>query len=319
MSVSPQYPIVEVPFGLRTALTAIPKPPEEPEKPLFPIYPALPPLLTRGIVCWLLLVLFGGFWLMDQHLELAATLLAVTGVLGILWCKRRGRRRYTARVAQYEVDFTHYLNYPERQAAYKAELAHYACPETVPLYRKQQVASLLQTVSLPIYPIPAEEFIPRQGRSETSFLPYLQEYFGGEVIHTECRIPVDDPRLNTSWYYPDFIYQDASGLCIDIEIDEPYVLDTKKPIHYQGVDDARNAYFLRKNWVVVRFTEEQVVRYPKQCCKELAELIFSLNERHYAAKFFRSLIPMAQWSQPQALAQARADARNRYLSLLPKA
>ncbi|RPD43758.1 hypothetical protein DNI29_23140 [Hymenobacter sediminis] len=279
----------------------------------------LPPLFTPGIVGWLLVLVFGGLWLLDQHLELAAALLTGIAFLAILWCNRQARRRYSAQVAQYELDFDQYLTYPERQAAYEEALRQYACPDTLPLYRKQQVASLLRSISLPLYAIPSDEEVPRQGRSEAYFLAYLQQYFGQETIHAQCRVPVDDPRLATAWYYPDFVYWDATGLRIDIEIDEPYTLRTKEPIHYQGQDDTRNAYFLRKNWVVVRFTEEQVVRYPKQCCKELAELIFSVNETHYAAKFFsQRLPPVAQWSQQQALGQARADTRNTYLSLLSR-
>jgi very-short-patch-repair endonuclease len=65
-------------------------------------------------------------------------------------------------------------------------------------------------------------------------------------------------------YSADFILVHSSGLSIDIEIDEPYVGNTKAPHHCidQGKDDIRNQFFTSNNWVVIRFSEKQAVKYP---------------------------------------------------------
>ena len=46
------------------------------------------------------------------------------------------------------------------------------------------------------------------------------------------------------YYYPDFTFIcDETRLHIDIEIDEPYSLPDKKPIHYVGIDEWQNESF----------------------------------------------------------------------------
>lgn len=67
----------------------------------------------------------------------------------------------------------------------------------------------------------------------------------------------------------------TSSLSIDIEIDEPYVGNTKAPHHCidQGKDDIRNEFFTNGNWVVIRFSEKQVVKYPRSCCKVIASVV----------------------------------------------
>ena len=157
---------------------------------------------------------------------------------------------------------------------------------------------------------------PAQGLSEPAFAEQLRRYFGAEHIRTGCRVPVHDSQLRADWFYPDFIYHDATGLTINIELDEPYALRDRTPIHCHGQDRARNAYFVRQRWVVVRFTEEQAVRQPALCCQELAALISTLNRRHYAVRLIPdSLRPQPAWSQEQARQLAQEQAREKYLGL----
>ncbi len=80
---------------------------------------------------------------------------------------------------------------------------------------------------------------------------------------------------------------------MDIEIDEPYVLNTGEPIHfdyckkytkfridrtYQSIDAYRNSLFQMHGWFVVRFTEEQVFNHSEACCKFLSQIIFLITE-----------------------------------------
>lgn len=56
------------------------------------------------------------------------------------------------------------------------------------------------------------------------------------------------PILNRNYSYrPDFcLYWAKKQLYIDIEIDEPYDIVSRKPIHYQGNgDNLRDRYFIR--------------------------------------------------------------------------
>jgi hypothetical protein len=135
---------------------------------------------------------------------------------------------------------------------------------------------------------PSITIISKKGKAESLFLPLLQEYFGNSIIwdKTVSYSNTIDP------YIPDFIFHEpTTNLKIDIEIDEPYVLSTGEPIHFDylenpnlynsdilNIDDERNLFFQSKGWFVVRFSEEQVIKNGRGCCKFLAQLIFNITE-----------------------------------------
>lgn len=288
----------------------MPPSPVEPPIPPVPVYPVPPRGFTVLSIVLINSMLLLGTWLLSQHLELLAALVIASG--GLVWWRTRCRTtaRYEQAVASYPAEMSRYQAYPAQRAQYEYALVACSHPETLRSYRAQQVASVLAACSIPFFPVSGLEPLPKRGRSEAYFLAFLQQHFGAAKICINHRVPVDDERLKTQWYYPDFIYHDSSGLCIDIEIDEPYALESRKPIHCQGQDDYRNAFFLRKQWVVVRFTEQQVMKHPLLCCQELAALIFHLNGRHYAARFYHERLPQQpQWDQAEALRCARSRTR----------
>ena len=108
-----------------------------------------------------------------------------------------------------------------------------------------------------------EEFIsiiekPRQlkvsyqsGISELFFLNFLRNNFKTQKIL----------RNQSLWLYqPDFVLILGNGIHIDIEIDEPYDGSSKIPTHFydkylrEFSDQRRNDYYLRQNWIVIRFS-----------------------------------------------------------------
>ncbi len=86
-----------------------------------------------------------------------------------------------------------------------------------------------------------------------------------------------DNSLNDNNYIPDIIIRTSRGLLIDIEIDEPYTLETGLPIHYTGADTQRDDFFKNNNWCVIRFAEEQVLNHPYHCVSFILELIVCLD------------------------------------------
>lgn len=221
--------------------------------------------------------------------------------------RHRAARRQQQAMAAYQEAFAHYLAYPALLAAHDQAKAAAATPEVIGRYRATRVADVL-TKAAAFQRVPTGDFQPSQGRSEATFKHYLQQNFGSEHIFTACRV-----RVGSSWYYPDLIYSDAAGLRIDIEIDEPYVWATGKPHHYLGQDDARNAFFLQQQWLVLRFTEEQVVRYPMCCCQLLADLIFHATGQHYAPRSYRErLTPQPRWDWAEAKRLAAVESRKSY-------
>lgn len=85
-------------------------------------------------------------------------------------------------------------------------------------------------------------------------------------------------NASLSSFTPDFIFEHKSGLIFDVEIDEPYVGFSKEVIHYfdenvnEFSDEYRNNYFINKGWIIVRFSEKQIINNPLGCVKLIVEI-----------------------------------------------
>ncbi|PKD43710.1 endonuclease domain-containing protein [Rhodohalobacter barkolensis] len=118
-----------------------------------------------------------------------------------------------------------------------------------------------------------------EGFSESFFYNYLILLFDENRIITQHSVGI---------YYPDFIIATENQFNLDIEIDEPYAFETREPIHYYFddtdivADEIRNKFFKDHGWVVIRFTEKQILTQPESCCAEIIrvckELYIPFNE-----------------------------------------
>lgn len=150
------------------------------------------------------------------------------------------------------------------------------------------------------------------GVSEKQFLAVLQQYFGQKVNFPTGVFSIPCTEFE---YTPDMVYQDSyTGLTIDIEIDEPYAGNSKEP-HHCTVDDKdknRDEFFLQRNWVVVRFAEEQVVKNPLGCAYYLDRLIKSLSGITHNVPP-TELEPITMWDSSSARQMASKQHREIYL------
>jgi hypothetical protein len=162
-----------------------------------------------------------------------------------------------------------------------------------------------------VYLEPISPSTARKGMSETYFFEILQSVFGDCIRWggTYC-IPDWEEKY---WYSSDIelIWQD---LAIQIEIDEPYVGKSKKPHHCCDLDAdrQRDIFFTNGNWIVVRFSEKQVVEYPYRSCAYLVKILFKLK----AARLFfidEDLSPDPRWTVADSLTMATEDYRLSYL------
>lgn len=179
--------------------------------------------------------------------------------------------------------------------------------------QEYQHAELKKLLAQRVEPI-AFDSNARQGVSEGQFKLVCQKYFDKVVQAAEFEIP--DFEHN---YSADFlIFHDPTGLGIDVEIDEPYALLSKEPIHCQDTDsdNCRNDFFLSRGWVVIRFAECQVVKTPEGCCKIIAQAIAQITgDRSYLEQLenFPDLLPEKSWTTRRAKQLARKDYRFSYL------
>ena len=123
----------------------------------------------------------------------------------------------------------------------------------------------------------------QKGVSEKFFLKYLQQYF------PDCQITTDYFALTDEiGYTTDFSLITPDGSWgFDLEIDEPYDGYSKMPHHCQdnSKDRDRNYYLLQRGWIVLRFSEYQIVHYPDSCCKTIAAVLNRLGVDVYLEAF----------------------------------
>lgn len=143
----------------------------------------------------------------------------------------------------------------------------------------------------------------KRGKSELMFLDKLYNKFGNQI-------KVDlIPDIDSNFYYPDFtLICNKTGLHIDIEIDEPYTLLDKTPIHHtESNDDERNRFFLNKNWIVIRFTENQIIKHSNECIELIDNVIIALQNK---SELIDHNVPLElRWSYEEALVMSFNNVR----------
>jgi hypothetical protein len=157
--------------------------------------------------------------------------------------------------------------------------------------------------------------------SERHFFRHLLAAFPGNLICQAVEVEIFGYPFR---YSADFIsYHHSSGLALDIEIDEPYTGDAGKPHHCIDVDadKIRNRFLLGHNWVVIRFPEIQVVRYPWSCCKFIAQIITKLTGDDSLLMLLQRLAdaPLQKcWTSCEARQMAKSNYRQSYLPKIIK-
>lgn len=224
------------------------------------------------------------------------------------------RERYNQRMAEYQQHLSGYESYQLRQLQSKSKETE----QYISFLRKR--SKLLKKLLKEIVQPPASQGKKevQQGISEKQFFVYLCRYFSG--FYDFC-MGGEFPIPGTSFCYTaDFILvHQPTGLAIDIEIDEPYDGKTGKPHHCmdRSKDSQRNQFFLEKNWVVIRFSELQVVKYPDACCQGIARVIYQITGDYRSLVQFQNvkdLQPHKQWKAKEAVYMAKTKFRNSYLT-----
>lgn len=203
------------------------------------------------------------------------------------------------------------LDYRESLINFEEEKRYRSSPLGKQTFQKNLLLQALQETET--YDQISENAI--KGYSEKAFGEYLTRYFANNIKQNSAfTIPNFDYP-----YSPDFAYIDKeSNLHIDIEIDEPYAYLNKTPTHYLNAENdlRRNQFFLDRYWIVVRFSEEQVVKHPESCCKIIALVICKFTNNDWILDDFveiPDLERMKVWSYEEAKNMAKNQYRDQYL------
>lgn len=223
------------------------------------------------------------------------------------------RDRYKQRLADYQQQLSKYESYQlSRLQPNRKKTEQY---NSLRQERSKLLNNLLKKIVKP--PASQGKGGVQQGVSEKQFFVYLCRYFSG--FYDFCmggEFPIPGTSLR---YTADFILvHQPTGLAIDIEIDEPYDGRTGKPHHCvdKGKDSQRNRFFLERNWVVIRFSELQVVKYPDSCCKAIARVIFEITGDYRGLlqmEKVADLLSCKQWKTKEAIYMSKIKSRKSYL------
>lgn len=118
-------------------------------------------------------------------------------------------------------------------------------------------------------------------------------------------------------YKPDIaILWKSKGLAIDIEIDEPYDIKSREPIHC--IDDEkdyiRNAYFLENGWYIIRIAEEQVIKNVDGIYGYVSNIVSAFTKDKRFARDC-GIDPIMRWSKEDSQKMAADGYREKYLEL----
>ena len=220
---------------------------------------------------------------------------------------------YKQRLAEYQQQLSEYESYQLHRLQLKdKEIEQY---NSLVQKRFKLLKKLLKEIVQP--PARQSQAGVQQGVSEKQFFVYLCRYFSG--FYDFCmggEFPIPGTSLR---YSADFILvHQPTGLAIDIEIDEPYEGRTGKPHHCvdRSKDSQRNRFFLERNWVVIRFSELQVVKYPDSSCKAIARIIAQITGDYRGLVQLQNvadLLLYKQWTVKEARYMAKTKFRNYYL------
>jgi very-short-patch-repair endonuclease len=255
---------------------------------------------TAGVLFFVFLNIFRGYSLFSGwfgFLLLLATPVAAYFLL-FRYAQRLLNAEYTAQMAAYRAAI---IDYDIRKQQHKGLLAGYQSEAAVKNFRYELMIKKMKDLTNEPKRL---RRTAQRGRSEEQFYNALSRHFGKNYIRKSMQL-----GDFASPYAPDFCFIDAAtGMHIDIEIDEPYVADSKEPIHYRDKDTDRNAFFTQNGWLVIRFSEEQIVKYPAACCTQIEALRqFAL----YLAPDLPAHVPQVpHWTRAEAIKMAERGARN---------
>lgn len=212
-------------------------------------------------------------------------------------------KKYNAEKDKYQIDKREYDNCraqvhsEERIAQFRLEnISKYRREREAPVFFDREMSDSVQ-----------------KGISEDYFYNLLEKEFD---VKRNIKIPVGE-----SFYYPDILLV-HDGLYIDIEIDEPYVGNEKSVIHYlkgndyyilPSVDHYRNEYLSDNGWEIIRFSEEQVFLFPKECVCFVKYFLNTIGSGKTPGTEINMYFYNPKWTKDYAQQLANNDYRNSYI------
>lgn len=139
--------------------------------------------------------------------------------------------------------------------------------------------TLFPAIDTVLYPYRRKK-VERRGYSEESFQETLSAslstFSNLQVLGDVSILPCSGMHP----YEPDIAIVEKTfnkGIRIDVEIDEPYTGYDRKPIHFIGCGDGyRDQVLVNHGWIVVRFSEKQIIKESRKCIAFIKYIISTI-------------------------------------------
>lgn len=299
---------------------------EEPKKPLEKPLVHNSYLESFGyLIVWLcgcfgIMVLFGGFFL-------ASFILLIIAISSYYIINESDKRRFEILDHNIKLQIQYEKDLAEYQKNINLLNSINSNPDKLREFHRSKKMEIFKNIADPI------EIESKKGSSEKFFFDYIKsnspmEKKGFLVLQNRG---IQTPAWNRSKYPYScdiLIIDPFYKFTLNVEIDEPYTLDEKLPIHFVEKDNENEIYDYKDyfrdsdfsedfNWPVLRFAEEQVVRWPEICLYTIHDFIevminkrglFELSELDIPEDFFKE-----RWTEDEAKNMAEINYRMEYL------
>lgn len=199
-------------------------------------------------------------------------------------------------------------------------------PEQHHVIINYDIAQCVKSGNYAFYTAPAKstEVYPYR-RRKIELRGYSEEAFEAKLRNSLCtpnfKVLGDVCILTTDGahpFEPDIAIvetRDNCGLRIDIEIDEPYSGYDKTPIHYVGCgDEFRDRNMANLGWLVIRFSEKQIVQEPENCIFFIHSLLAQIDTEFTCTYPGVLPTPDKRWSEVEAQIMAIQKYREKLLN-----
>lgn len=204
--------------------------------------------------------------------------------------------------------------YKEALRQWEIDRASFMTRERLRNYRKECYSKLERFDYHPsvLSDLGNEEIDVLKGATESFFISALDSS-GLFHIHGPMHLSV----YHT--YYPDIVISSLDEkILFDIEIDEPYAFDAHNPIHYldergTSIDYDRNIAFVSHGFCVIRFSEEEVIRFTKECIDYIQLILDSIRNGYDTIPIPPHVLVQDKWTYEEARRMANNEFRESYL------
>jgi hypothetical protein len=270
-----QFPIILIPPPVQRIAQS------KPDAPAFtgnlPIAPSQAPqpietqsaiLLTIGLI-----LVVGVVTLIAKELGIVVM---IVGAIAIIFKVRYQFQTYQGRYQKYQDSLQAYLlqleNFSREELQYQQKLAIAHAPSRLLTFRQQQYKKLFAKLALTNQGTAINELDDsiHLATNAAQFGKMLQKYLSGN-LYQNAQLHI--PSIDYEWS-PALVYRDPELNClIAIEI-VPLVEDRRAAI---AQNDLAERFLINTNWIIIKFTEDQIQDKPLECCREFAKLLDRLS------------------------------------------